>query len=139
MIWVEEPEQFEPLPPKGLKSGSYDKTQTKPDAPSEFDPVQSFLQELDIILGEKITSKVLYKDLRKNPEFDKELVRTIKALNDEKDWILCPTDRINKWSPVETKQYVLWIDSHLNKSCTKILWERLSTIYTEAQLLLLKF
>ena len=139
LIWVEEPEQVEPQLPKGLKTGLYDKSQAKPDSPSEFVPVQSFLKELDHTLGKQITAKILYQDSRKIPDFDKNLISTIKSLNEVKDWILCPTDKTNKYSPVKTKQYVSWVHGHLTKSCTEIPWERLSIIYAEAQSLLLKF
>ena len=54
LIWVEEPEQVEPLLPKGFKAGLYDKTQTKPNAPSEFILVQFFSKNWTLFWQNKL-------------------------------------------------------------------------------------
>ena len=66
-------------------------------------------------MGSQLRNKVLYKDTRKISDFDQDLVKAIKNLGKEKDWVLVPSDKTNKWSPIHVETYVKWVKGHLDR------------------------
>ena len=104
-----------PEPPelKGMKTGLYDKLKGRTDKPSDHSTLESFLTDFEKILSGQFQSKILGKDTRKISEFDKQLMKAVAALRHEKDWLLCPTNKTNRWEPVRTANCIAWMNSHL--------------------------
>ena len=90
--WDDTPQAIE-QPPKGFKTGLYDKTMNSPDKPSVHTDVENLLTDFEKTVGSQIRSKILYKDTRKISDFDKNLLEIIANLRKEKDWVLVPSDK----------------------------------------------
>ena len=63
----------------------------------------------------------------------------MKALGHEKDWALVPSDKTNRWLPVQVEEYIKWMNEHLDDKCSVISQEHLTETYEDALALLEKF
>ena len=122
-----------------MGTGLYDRLKRRTKQPSEHHNTEAFLAEFETITSAQIHKNVLQKDTRIISEFDKDLHDAIKALRKEKEWILVPSDKTNKWVPMRVAKYITIMQETLNDECTKIDNKRLSDTYKEAKELLSKF
>ena len=141
-FWVEVDAETIPKPPTGMKTGLYDKFKGRTNSPSDHDQTELFLDDLEKVLGSQLRHKVLGKDSkysRQVPQFDKDLKKILKDLGQEKEWILVPSDKTNRWIPTQVEEYMEEMHRHIGDKCKVITQERLTSIYKEASLLLIKF
>ena len=101
--------------------------------------VENLLTDFEKTVGSQIRSKILYKDTRKISDFDKNLLEIIANLRKEKDWVLVPSDKTGTWVPTETKNYIQWMNEHLNEKCKEVKNPELTATYKKANEILAKF
>jgi len=75
------------------------------DKPSDHEQTKSFLNDLEKTLGSQLQNQIQSKDTRRISQFDKDLNKAVRALNHEKDWILAPTNKTNRWYLVRVEDY----------------------------------
>ena len=91
--WNEVDAEEDLRPKRGFKTGLYEKLKSRADKPSEQEIVETFLNDLEKVLGNQIQRNILKEDKRKISEFDRDLCQAVKALGHEKDWALVPSDK----------------------------------------------
>ena len=104
----------------GMRTRLYDKSKDVTGKPSTHPETERFLDDLEKTLGRQIKSKILQKETRDISKFEKDLRETLKDVRKEKDWVLAPTNKTNRWMLTKTSDYISWMQNHIDKACNAV-------------------